>query len=495
MRLLKKLGPGIGIFALPLLFPPLHFAIVAVNFVAHALVMGLQLVVSRFSIAPPSKALPIEDEPFVSIHVPIHNEPPEIVFQTLHSLSNLKWSNYEVLVIDNNTSDPNLWQPVQKYCAELGGKFRFFHVENLPGFKAGAMNYVRRYMDSRASFIFVIDADYCVKRKALRTALSYFTSERIGLIQFPQDYRNVSKANLGIALDYKHFFCGFMNVANYLECVPSTGTLALLNVKALEDLGGFDTRVVTEDADLGLRLTLNGYKSIYVNEVIGSGLMPHELDGLKKQRWRWAFGNAQILMRNWRELFLSPALSTKQKLGFMSHLTAWFSFNLIPTCSLILLSFYSLARDLSPSQIYTVLLSGFTLCTYLVLKYGVLHYSLRRDGHTLPEIWKAFATHLGLGWVFSASWVRCVFNRSSPFIRTNKFLSVVPGMIQSTSAELALGVGLFSAAIILTLTDFVLGPIAALLMCGARFAIYWVGAQTNHTWKLTTRLFQPQEES
>src|SRR2546426_876867 len=79
----------------------------------------------------------IEREPFVSIHVPAHNEPPELLMQTLRSLSRIHWSNYEVLVIDNNTADPLLWRPVEAFCRELGPRFRFFHVENLKGFKAG----------------------------------------------------------------------------------------------------------------------------------------------------------------------------------------------------------------------------------------------------------------------------------------------------------------------------------------------------------------------
>ena len=326
MHLLVTWTLGAVALAGILLFPAIHLGIVVVNFAVHLIVLGLQLIFSRFAVKLPEMAEPIADEPFVSIHVPTHNEPPEVVLQTLRSLAHLKWSNYEVLVIDNNTTDPELWKPLEEYCKSNGPRFRFFHVEGMQGYKAGAMNYLRQYMAPNTDFIFVVDADYVVDRKALRTALRYYTEEKIGLIQFPQDYRNISKANLGLALDYKHFFSGFMNVANALGCVPSTGTLALINVKALQKIGGFNTEFVTEDAELGLKLALSGYRSIYVNRSIGTGLLPHELDGLKKQRWRWAFGNAQILRRKWKELLLSSNLSSKQKLGFVSHLTAWFNF-------------------------------------------------------------------------------------------------------------------------------------------------------------------------
>src|SRR6185312_13126364 len=108
-----------------------------------------------------------------------HNEPPELLKETLRSLARLEWENFEVIVIDNNTSDPALWKPVEEYCRGLGPRFRFFHVENLEGFKAGAMNYVRPFMDERAEFIFVVDADYLVEPSALKTALQYYSSAQI----------------------------------------------------------------------------------------------------------------------------------------------------------------------------------------------------------------------------------------------------------------------------------------------------------------------------
>ena len=483
------MGAGIGL-ALILKWPLALFALVAAGFVVQVLVMGLQLVLTRFPARPAERNRDFGEQPFVSIHVPTHNEPPEVLFQTLDSLSRLKWTNYEVLVIDNNTSDPALWRPIEEYCRKLGPRFRFFHVEKLAGFKAGAMNYVRQFMDRRAEFIFVVDADYVVKRHALRIAMSHFTDPRIGLIQFPQDYRNVTKSNEGIALDYKHFFAGFMNVANRLDCVPSTGTLALVNVKALEAIGGFNTGVITEDADLGLRLNLEGYRSIYVNKVIGSGLMPHELDGLKKQRWRWTFGNAQIIRRNWTNLLFSPSLTWKQRLGFIAHLTAWFSFELIPCLALILLAFYSLWQSLGVIQIYTVMAARFGLTIYLLLKYGIIHYSLRQDGHKISEIWKAYASNLGLGWVLSASWMRCLFVSEAPFVRTNKFISAtVPNALKSMIVEFSFGVCLLATAVIFALTDFIFAPIMAVMMCGARFAIYWIWMQTKHTLAATQALF------
>lgn len=472
-----------------LLFPLVHVVVAVANFIIHLLVLALQLITSRLSRGHVPRRRNRVDEPFVSIHVPAHNEPPEVLKETLRSLHRLAWENYEVLVIDNNTRDEAVWRPVEEYCATLGSRFRFLHVEGLSGAKAGAMNWARPIMNPEAEFIFVVDADYVVEPHALEKAVDYFTDDQIGLVQFPQEYRNIGPANLGLALDFKHFFAGYMNMANRLGCVPSTGTLSMIRVRALEAVNGFDTQVVTEDADLGFRLNTQGYRSVYAPEVIGSGLMPHDLDSLKKQRWRWAFGNAQILKLNWRQLLLGRDLSVRQKLGYLVHLTAWFNFNLIPSLTLILLAPVAWLERMHPIQPYLVVLAGFTLTSFMVLRFGTLFYGLRREGHSRREVTLAFLSHLGMDWVFSLSWLKCLIDHRSPFVRTNKFISAaMPRLLRTTLVEASFGLALLVASVMLAMTDFIIGPVAALVVGSGRFLVYWVWWQTRTTWQITVEM-------
>jgi len=71
----------------------------------------------------------------VSVHVPCYNEPPAMVIETLSALARLDYENYEVIVLDNNTPDPETWLPVQAHCAALGARFRFYHFDEVQGFK------------------------------------------------------------------------------------------------------------------------------------------------------------------------------------------------------------------------------------------------------------------------------------------------------------------------------------------------------------------------
>jgi exo-beta-1,3-glucanase (GH17 family) len=84
--------------------------------------------------------LPADKELFVSIHLACYNEPPEMVIATIESLKNLDYTNYEVIVVDNNTKDEAKWKPIKAYMAGLPSNFHFYHLPKWPGFKAGALN-------------------------------------------------------------------------------------------------------------------------------------------------------------------------------------------------------------------------------------------------------------------------------------------------------------------------------------------------------------------
>src|ERR1700730_2106458 len=123
-----------------------------------------------------------DHRPKVSLHVPAYSEPPHVVIATLDALAILDYPNYEVLVIDNNTRDPSLWQPVQAHCQRLGPRFHFFHVDRLAGAKAGALNFALRHTSYDAELVGVVDADYKVERNFLATIIGYFTDPNIAFV-------------------------------------------------------------------------------------------------------------------------------------------------------------------------------------------------------------------------------------------------------------------------------------------------------------------------
>ncbi|MDP2598568.1 MAG: glycosyltransferase [Candidatus Liptonbacteria bacterium] len=425
-------------FGASILIPGPTIVILVANTAAVAILSSLQIFSAVFPRSKPRRRN-MSSHAFVSIVIPAYNEPPALLMNTLNALSRLRHDNFEVLIIDNNTKDSEIWRPVESYARTLGKKFRFFHVDNLPGFKAGALNWVLQYANPKSEYAAVIDADYEVKPEFLTAALSYFTSRDIALVQFPQQYRNCIKANQAVADEYRHFFKIYMNMANYLDCVPSTGTVSVYALDALRRIGGFSEKALTEDADAGLRLYAAGYRGVYVDHSIGYGLMPYDIEAYRKQKNRWAIGNAQSIA----SLFsLYGKIPFRSWLGFLTHLTAWDHLNLFPFA--VLAAYTIVLLPVVPmTALHRELLTIASVSIFLTLasKFALFIAALRDQKKVISRAFKAFIVHMGTTLLYSEAFGVLLFGTKSGFERTNKFiLSKMPSLLKNSYRELILGI-------------------------------------------------------
>ncbi len=244
------------------------------------------------------------EQTFVSIHLACCNEPPHMVIATLRSLCELNYTSFEVIVVDNNTSDESLWTPVRDFVATLPPHFRFFHLPRWPGFKAGALNFALSQTDTRAQIIGVVDADYLVKPEWLHSLVAYFSNNTVGIVQAPQAHRDWGDTIFRQMMnwEYEGFFRIGMHHRNERNAIIQHGTMTLIRANALREHGRWSEWCLCEDAELGLRLMQQNLRTIYVDAVMGEGLTPDDFGAFKKQRWRWAQGGMQIFKAHWRAL-------------------------------------------------------------------------------------------------------------------------------------------------------------------------------------------------
>jgi len=317
---------------------PFDWAMLILLFPAQVAILGILLIngfeftevlwrrswIRHAGMLPPD---PVERQPFVSIHLACHNEPPEMVQVTLDSLARLDYENFEVLVLDNNTKDPAVWKPVEEYCAKLGPKFRFFHLEPWPGYKAGALNFGLTATDERAEVVAVIDADYEVREDWLSTLTGYFHDAKVAVVQCPQAHRDFEKNRFRrmTAWEYDGFFRIGMHHRNERNAIIQHGTMTMVRRSALEGTGGWSEWTICEDAELGLRLMHAGYELVYVDELMGKGLTPADFKAYKSQRYRWAFGAMQILKGRWHWMTRKGPLSAGQRFHFLTGWFSWFA--------------------------------------------------------------------------------------------------------------------------------------------------------------------------
>ena len=280
----------------------------------------------RRTFAPLDAPVP-PDAPKVSIHVPCYNEPPQMVMQTLDALAALDYPHFEVLVIDNNTKDEAVWKPLEAYCATLGPRFRFFHLPQWPGYKAGALNFALTQTAHDAKIIGVIDSDYVVAPNWLRATAPYFDKPEVAFVQAPQDYRDSGEDwfKRMCYWEYAGFFHIGMVQRNEQNAIIQHGTMTLIRAEVLKSVQGWAEWCICEDAELGLRLFERGYEAVYMENSLGQGLMPDSFSGYKTQRFRWAYGAVQILKRHWRALSEEGSLTRGQRYHFVSGWLPWFA--------------------------------------------------------------------------------------------------------------------------------------------------------------------------
>lgn len=425
------------VLAASILIPGATIIILAINTGAVVVLSSLQIFSALFPRAVPRRKN-TSSQSFVSVLIPAYNEPPALLMHTLDATSRLRFEDFEVLIIDNNTKDPEIWRPVESYTETLGEKFRFFHVENLSGFKAGALNHVLRFVNPKSEYVAVIDADYEVEQEFLAEALSYFTDKDIALVQFPQQYRNCTKANQAVVDEYRHFFKIYMNMANHMDSVPSTGTVSVYSLEALRRIGGFSEKALTEDADAGLRLYAAGYRGVYVDHSMGYGLLPYDIESYRKQKNRWAAGNAQSIRTL---LSLYGKIPFRSWIGFLANLTAWNHLNFLPFAVLaaytvVLLPFVPITA--LHRELLTV--ASMSIFITFISKFALFVVALRGQKNVVHRAFKAFVVHMGMTLLYSETLGILFFGTKSGFERTNKFiLSKMPSLFKNSYREFILG--------------------------------------------------------
>ena len=372
--------------------------------------------------------LPVEADdayrPKVSIHVPCYNEPPEMVKQTLDALANLDYPDFEVLIIDNNTKDPAVWEPVRDYCATLGPRFKFFHVAPLAGFKGGALNYLIPHTAPDAEVIAVIDSDYCVDRNWLKHMVPHFADPKIAIVQSPQDYRdqNESKFKKLCYSEYKGFFHIGMVTRNDRDAIIQHGTMTMTRRSVLEELGWADW-CICEDAELGLRVFEKGYSAAYSHNSYGKGLMPDTFIDFKKQRFRWAYGAIQIIKRHSSSLLRGKdtELTRGQRYHFLAGWLPWVAdgMNIFFTVGALL---WSAAMIIVPTRVDPpLLIFAIPPLALFVFKVGKIIFLYRRAmGVNLKDAFAAALAGLALSHTIAKAVLYGFFTTSIPFFRTPK---------------------------------------------------------------------------
>ncbi len=393
--------------------------------------------------------------PRVSIHVPTHAEPPEVVIATLDSLARLDYANFEVLVIDNNTVDPALWIPVAQHCERLGPRFRFLHVEGLAGAKAGALNLALDNTEESVDLVAVIDADYQIRPEFLSETVRFFDDPRMGFVQTPHAYRDADNPYLAFCdREYANFFATGMVSRNQRNAGITVGTMCVIRREALERAGRWATWCMTEDSELAVRIHAVGYDSVYLTKIYGRGLIPDTFAGYRKQRYRWTYGPVSELFAHWRLHTPGPGrrqsrLTIAQRLHHATHglygITTGVAFLMLPY-GLVVAAVMLAQGDELPVPVPLWLTATVMLISGTALRWLVYRRLL---GARVSDWLGASLASAALAHVVIVGNLTAMLRRPVRWERTNKFpsRSSIRGALRSVSTETVLGMTFLALAV------------------------------------------------
>jgi cellulose synthase/poly-beta-1,6-N-acetylglucosamine synthase-like glycosyltransferase len=245
--------------------------------------------------------------PRVSVLVPAYNE-ENVIADALASLMTLDYPDYEIIVIDDGSSDATLERAREVAASRIHPVIRVVTQPN--NGKASALNTAIQH--ASGEFFLCVDADSRLSPDAIRRGLPHFTDPRVGAVG---GYIEVANADSLLTsfqqLEYQLSLNFLRRALSRLAVVPIVpGPLGLFRREAMLDAGGYleGRDLYAEDADLTVRMLSRGWRVRGESRMIAYTEAPEILFALLRQRYRWRRGIFQALQNNIYPLMVDGGL-------------------------------------------------------------------------------------------------------------------------------------------------------------------------------------------
>ncbi len=264
-----------------------------------------------------------EKFPDVDVFIATYNEPTELLYKTIIGCLNMEYpdkAKIHIYVCDDGN---------RKEMKELCQKLEVGYITRKDNFHAKAGNLNNALTVTTSPCIVTFDADMIPRHNFLMKTIPFFLEEEaVGFVQVPQNFYNPDpfQYNLfsekNIPNEQNFFFRVIQSAKNKYNATIYAGSNTVLSREALKAIGGFVTGTITEDFATGMMIQSKGYKTVYLNEILASGLSPETLEDLYNQRIRWGRGAVQTFKAH--NPLRQSGLSVMQKIIYFDALLYWY---------------------------------------------------------------------------------------------------------------------------------------------------------------------------
>lgn len=284
--------------------------------------------------------------PDVDVFIATHNEPVDLLYKTVNACTFMDYPDKRKVHI--YLCDDGARPEVEELARQFGIGYLGF-----PGNKEAKSGNLNNALSKTSSpLIATFDADMIPQHTFLMKTVPYFlidksrqdqdvwlprsqkgkrsASPKIGLVQTPQSFYNPDLFQFNLYAEQEipneqDFFSREVNILrNASNAVAYTGSNTVISRQAMEEIGGFPLKTITEDFETSIRLQQAGYITYATDEVQAAGLTTTTIKSMIKQRIRWARGIIQSL-QNTRAM-ISKKLPFWTRITYLSSFLYWWSF-------------------------------------------------------------------------------------------------------------------------------------------------------------------------
>ena len=371
------------------------------------------------------------DAPTITIQLPIYNE-KYVAARLVDAVCAMDYpkEKMQIMILDDSDDETvelleNLVNKHQKNGYDI------VHVRRgtRKGYKAGALKHAMTFTNTE--FVAIFDADFIPPKWYLKKAIPYFAKPNIGLIQcrwghLNENYSALTQAQ-ALSLDF-HFLIEQRAKSNSHLFMNFNGTAGIWRKECIDDAGGWHTTTLVEDLDLSYRAQMKGWKCLFVPNIVVDAELPVQMNGAKRQQFRWAKGSVQCAVKLLFDILVKRKIAIEAKLQVFVQLTRHIVF------PLMLIQFLTLPILLaSDVNLYIVsILPALTIAAYLAMGPGayllVIHSLWKKN-------WKSKAKALPYLLIYSIGMsvnntiavFDAVIGKKNEFLRTPKY-----GIIKKT---------------------------------------------------------------
>lgn len=231
--------------------------------------------------------------PLVSVLVAAYNE-GNVIENSLRSILASDYPHFEVVVVDDGSKDDTFAAVFNAFGDDE--RVRVFRQTN--GGKASALNNAMRR--ARGEIYVGFDADTQVATNAISLLVRHFSDPTVGAVAGNVVVGN--RTNLWTrwqAVEYvssQNLDRRALALLGAITVVP--GAIGAWRLKAVQDVGGYQSDTLGDDMDLTWRLHGAGWKIFNESAARAWTEAPDSVRPLWKQRFRWGYGTLQCLAKH-----------------------------------------------------------------------------------------------------------------------------------------------------------------------------------------------------